>query len=102
MQCHKIDYELFGGNMQIVEVEVDPGETVIAEAGAMNYMEEGITFEARMGDGSQADSGVLGKLLNVGKRVLTGESIFLTHFQTRVWAKSVWHSQPPTREKSSP
>jgi len=66
--------------MQIVEVELDPGETVIAEAGAMNYMEDGITYEARMGDGSQADDGVMGKLLNVGKRVLTGESIFLTHF----------------------
>ncbi|MBW2116222.1 MAG: TIGR00266 family protein [Deltaproteobacteria bacterium] len=72
MQCHEVDYELFGRDMQIVEVELDPGETVIAEAGAMNYMEDGITYEARMG--------VMGKLLNVGKRVLTGESIFLTHF----------------------
>jgi len=80
MKCHEVDYELFGRDMQIVEVELDPGETVIAEAGAMNYMEDGITYEARMGDGSQADEGVMGKLLNVGKRVLTGESIFLTHF----------------------
>jgi uncharacterized protein (TIGR00266 family) len=80
MQCHEVDYELFGRDMQIVEVELDPGETVIAEAGAMNYMEDGITYEARMGDGSQADEGVMDKLLNVGKRVLTGESIFLTHF----------------------
>jgi uncharacterized protein (TIGR00266 family) len=80
MQCHKVDYEIFGDDMQIVEVELDPGETVIAEAGAMNYMERGITFQARMGDGAAADEGVLGKLLNAGKRVLTGESIFLTHF----------------------
>lgn len=80
MQCHKVDYEIFGDDMQIVEVELDPGETVIAEAGAMNYMERGITFQARMGDGATADEGVLGKLLNAGKRVLTGESIFLTHF----------------------
>jgi uncharacterized protein (TIGR00266 family) len=80
MQCHKVDYEVFGDDMQIVEVELDPGETVIAEAGAMNYMENGISFEARMGDGSRADEGIMGKLLNVGKRVLTGESIFLTHF----------------------
>lgn len=80
MQSHEIDYELFGNDMQIVEVELDPGETVIAEAGAMNYMEDGITFEARMGDGSKANDGILGKLINVGKRVLTGESIFLTHF----------------------
>jgi len=80
MKCHEVDYEIFGDDMQIVEVELDQGETVIAEAGAMNYLEDGISFEARMGDGSRADDGVLGKLLNVGKRVLTGESIFLTHF----------------------
>jgi len=80
MKCHEVDYEVLGDDMQIVEVELDPTETVIAEAGAMNYMEDGITFEARMGDGSKANEGVMGKLLNVGKRVLTGESIFLTHF----------------------
>ncbi|MFC1883232.1 TIGR00266 family protein [Thermodesulfobacteriota bacterium] len=80
MKSHEVDYEVFGDDMQIVEIELDPGETVIAEAGAMNYMEDGITFEARMGDGSQTDEGIMGKLLNVGKRVLTGESIFLTHF----------------------
>ncbi|MCD6295572.1 MAG: TIGR00266 family protein [Deltaproteobacteria bacterium] len=80
MKCHEVDYEILGDDMQIVEVGLDPGETVIAEAGAMNYMEDGITFEARMGDGSKANEGIVGKLLNVGKRVLTGESIFLTHF----------------------
>ena len=80
MQCHEVDYKLIGDDMQIVEVELDPGETVVAEAGAMNYMEDGITFEARMGDGSRATSGMLGKLMNVGKRMLTGESMFLTHF----------------------
>lgn len=66
--------------MQIVEVELDPGETVIAEAGAMNYMDDHITFEAKMGDGSQPNQGLFGKLLDVGKRALTGESIFMTHF----------------------
>jgi uncharacterized protein (TIGR00266 family) len=80
MQCHEVDYKIIGDDMQIVEVELDPGETVVAEAGAMNYMDDGITFEAKMGDGSQASSGMLGKLMNVGKRMLTGESIFLTHF----------------------
>ncbi|MCJ7872640.1 TIGR00266 family protein [Phaeobacter sp. J2-8] len=80
MLCHEVDYEVFGDDMQIVEVELDPGETVIAEAGAMNYMEDGITFESKMGDGTTPTSGVMGALLNVGKRVLTGESIFLTHF----------------------
>ena len=80
MQSHEVDYEIFGDDLQIVEVELDPNETVIAEAGVMNYMEDGITFEAKMGDGSAANEGLMGKLLNVGKRVLTGESIFLTHF----------------------
>jgi len=79
-KCHEIDYELFGGDMQIVEVELDPGETVIAEAGAMNYLEEDISFEAKMGDGSETNSGLMGKLMAVGKRALTGESIFMTHF----------------------
>lgn len=83
MRCHKVDYEILGDDIQIVEVELDPNETVIAEAGAMNYMEEEIEFEAKMGDGSKPDEGLMGKLLNVGKRVLTGESIFLTHFTNR-------------------
>ena len=80
MNSHEVDYEIFGNDMQIVEVELDPGETVIAEAGAMNYLAEGITFEAKMGDGSTPNEGVMGKLLGVGKRALTGESIFMTHF----------------------
>jgi len=80
MISHEVDYEILGDDIQIVEVELDPGETVIAEAGAMNYMEEGITFEAKMGDGSQPDSGFFGKLMSAGQRVLTGESVFMTHF----------------------
>jgi len=80
MKCHEIDYKIIGDDMQIVEVELDPSETVVAEAGAMNYMDDGITFEAKMGDGSNAGEGIMGKLMNVGKRVLTGESIFMTHF----------------------
>ena len=80
MNCHEVDYEIFGDDLQIVEVELDPGETVIAEAGAMNYMEDGITFEAKMGDGSKPAGGVMDKLLGAGKRMITGESIFMTHF----------------------
>ena len=80
MKCHELEYELIGDDMQIVEIELDPGETVVAEAGTMNYMEDGITFEAKMGDGSQPSSGLFGKLMNAGQRMLTGESIFLTHF----------------------
>jgi uncharacterized protein (TIGR00266 family) len=80
MRCHEVDYEILGSEMQLVEVELDPGETVIAEAGAMTYMEEGIDFETKMGDGSNADEGLMGKLFSAGKRVFTGESIFTTHF----------------------
>lgn len=80
MKCHEVDYEILGDDIQIVEVELDPGETVIAEAGAMNYMQDGITFEAKMGDGSQPDKGLFGKLLNAGQRMITGESLFITHF----------------------
>ncbi len=80
MQSHEVDFQIHGDDMQIVEVELDPGETVVAEAGAMNYMEDGITFEAKMGDGSQPDQGFMGKLFSAGKRALTGESLFMTHF----------------------
>lgn len=79
-RSHEIDFEIFGDDMQIVEIELDPGETVIAEAGAMNYMEENISFVAKMGDGSNPNEGFMGKLLAVGKRALTGESLFMTHF----------------------
>jgi uncharacterized protein (TIGR00266 family) len=80
MKCQEIDYEIFGDDMQTVEVELDPYETVIAEAGAMNWMEDQINFEAKMGDGSEPDKGIFGKLFDGAKRVLTGESIFITHF----------------------
>lgn len=79
-RCHEISYEVHGDDMQVVEVELDPGETVIAEAGAMNYMDDGIVFEAKMGDGSKPDAGVFGKLFEGAKRMMTGESLFLTHF----------------------
>ena len=59
MKSHEVDYEIIGDDIQVVEVELDPGETVIAEAGVMNYMEEGIEFEAKMGDGSQPEKGLL-------------------------------------------
>lgn len=88
MKCHEVDYEILGDDMQMVEVELDPGETVIAEAGAMNYMHDGIQFETKMGDGSTANEGMMGKLLNIGKRVLTKESIFMTHFTNHGGGKS--------------
>jgi uncharacterized protein (TIGR00266 family) len=87
MNSHEVDYEIFGDDMQIVEVELDPGEVVIAEAGAMNYMEDGINFETKMGDGSTPSGGMLGSILNAGKRMLTGESIFMTHFSNAASGK---------------
>lgn len=87
MRCHEVDFDIIGDDMQMVEVELDPGETVIAEAGAMNYMEDGIAFEARMGDGSQPDQGFMGKLFSAGKRMLTGEGIFMTHFTNQAREK---------------
>ncbi|RKU28982.1 TIGR00266 family protein [Candidatus Poribacteria bacterium] len=80
MQSHEVDYEIFGNDMQVVEVELDRGETIIAEAGAMNWMEDDISYEAKMGDGTNPDGGLMGKFLSAGKRALTGESVFLTHF----------------------
>lgn len=88
LSSHEVDYEIVGDDMQMVIVELDPGETVIAEAGAMTYMEEGIQFEARMGDGSQPEQGFFGKILSAGKRVITGESIFMTHFSHHGSGKS--------------
>ncbi len=78
MPSHKLDYQILGSSAQAVEITLDPGETVIAEAGVMNYMSDGIRFETRLGDGSE--SGVLGKLWGAGKRLLTGESLFMTRF----------------------
>jgi uncharacterized protein (TIGR00266 family) len=80
MKSHEVDYKIIGDGIQIVEIELDPQEVVIAEAGAMLYMEEGIEFEAKMGDGSNPQQGFFGKLLQAGQRVLTGESLFMTHF----------------------
>jgi uncharacterized protein (TIGR00266 family) len=83
MKSHQIDYKIIGEDIQLVEIELDPMETVIAEAGAMVYMEEGISFDTRMGDGSEANQGILGKLFSAGSRVLAGESLFMTHFTNR-------------------
>lgn len=79
----QIDYNIIGESIQVVEIELDPGETVIAEAGAMLYMEDGIQFETKMGDGSEANSGMLGKLFQAGSRWIMGESLFMTHFTNR-------------------
>jgi uncharacterized protein (AIM24 family) len=85
---HEIDYKIFGNDIQVLEIELDPNETVIAEAGAMIYMEDGIHFEAKMGDGSSPTQGFFGKLVSAGSRLITGESLFMTHFTHRGHNKS--------------
>ncbi len=77
---HEVDFKIFGDDMQFVEVELDPGEATVAEAGGMMYMDDQIEMETIFGDGSQTKSGLLGALVGAGKRVLTGESLFMTIF----------------------
>jgi len=88
MVSHEIDFKIFGDDIQFVEIELDPRETVIAEAGAMVYMEQGITFDVKMGDGSTPNQGLMGTLLSAGSRLISGESLFLTHFTNTGSAKS--------------
>ena len=80
MRSHEVDYQIRGNDLQFVEIELDPGESIIAEAGAMMYMEEDISFETRMGDGSESEKGAWSMLKSAGKRALAGESLFLAHF----------------------
>ena len=86
-QSHEVDFHVYGDDLQFVEIELDPSETVIAEAGMMMYMEEGIGFESKMGDGSSPDEGFWSKAKQAGKRAITGESLFLTHFTNRGMGK---------------
>ena len=80
MNAHEIDYQVFGEEMQYVELELDPHEAVIAEAGNFMMMDNGIKMDTIFGDGSKQNEGFLGKVLGAGKRLLTGESLFMTIF----------------------
>ena len=80
MGMDAIDYQIYGDDMQFVEVELDPREAAIGEAGAMVYMEDGVDMDTIFGDGSEQQAGLFGKLLGAGKRLLTGESLFTTVF----------------------
>ena len=80
MTSHEIDYHIYGEEMQYVEIELDPQEAVVAEAGSFMMMEDGLKMETIFGDGSNQDRGVLGKLFSAGKRMLTGESLFMTAY----------------------
>ena len=80
MTAHEIDYEIFGEEMQYVEIELDPQEAVVAEAGSFMMMDDGISMNTIFGDGSNQEKSILGKLFSAGKRILTGESLFMTSF----------------------
>ena len=80
MAMDVVDYEIFGSDMQYVEVELDPGEAAVGEAGGMMYMQDGIQMDTVFGDGSQQQGGFFSKLLGAGKRLVTGEGLFTTVF----------------------
>src|SRR5688572_12460856 len=84
---HEIDFQIYGDDMQFVEIELDPQEAVVAEAGGMMYMEDAIEMETSFGDGSQQNSGFMGALMGAGKRLLTGESLFMTVFWNKGMGK---------------
>jgi uncharacterized protein (TIGR00266 family) len=88
-QMHEVDYEILGDDMQFVKVELDPGEAVVAEAGSMMYLEDGIEMQTIFGDGSQQQQqgGLLGTLLSAGKRIIVGESLFMTVFMNQAQGK---------------
>lgn len=88
MSAHEIDYKIIGDDLQMVEIELDPEETVIAEAGAMCYMDNAIHFETKMGDGSEANKGFFTRALSSAKRVLANESAFITHFTNKGYSKA--------------
>ena len=85
--AHEIDYRIYGEEMQYVEIELDPQEAVIAESGSFMMMDDGIKMDTIFGDGSQNDKGFLGKILGAGKRILTGESLFMTAFYNDLTGK---------------
>jgi len=88
VRCHKIDYEIKGQGMQMVEIELDPDETCIAEAGAMMFIEEYIYFDTKLGDGTEPKKGFFKKLVAAGGRIMAGDSLFLTHFTNKGLDKS--------------
>jgi len=85
--AHDIDFKIYGDDLQFVEIELDPNEAVIAEAGSMMMMDEGIELDTIFGDGSKKSEDLMGKLVGAGKRLLTGESLFMTMFTNRGYGK---------------
>lgn len=102
MNAHEIDYAIHGEEMQHVSIELDPNETAIAESGAFMMMDEGLQMETIFGDGSKQESGLLGKLMSAGKRMLTGESLFMTAFTNVSHGKRTVHFASPYPGKIIP
>lgn len=95
MSAHEIDYKIFGEEMQHIEIELDPQETAIAESGAFMMMDQGVEMQTIFGDGSKPTGGLVGKLLSAGKRLLTGESLFMTAFTNMGQGKKRVHFASP-------
>ena len=97
MKAHEIDYHIYGEEMQYVEIELDPSEIVVAEAGSFMMMDDGITMQTIFGDGSGQEEGLFGKLMSAGKRMLTGESLFMTAYlnQNTIKSKACFASPYP-------
>jgi uncharacterized protein (TIGR00266 family) len=102
MRAHEIDYHIYGEEMQYVEIELDPQEIVVAESGSFMMMENGIQMQTIFGDGSQEQQGIFGKLLSAGKRVLTGESLFMTAYINQEYGKKKAYFASPYPGKIVP
>jgi uncharacterized protein (TIGR00266 family) len=102
MTSHEIDYKIIGSEMQCIEIELDPQESVVAEAGSLMMMDSGIKMETIFGDGRGQQQGFLGKLLTAGKRVLTGESLFMTAYTNLGHGKQHVHFAAPYPGKIIP
>ena len=99
---HELDYRILGSEMQCVEIELDPQETVMAEPGSFMMMNDGIQMNTIFGDGSQQQSGIFGKLMSAGKRLLTGESLFMTAYTNLVSGKKTVTFAAPYPGKITP
>lgn len=95
MNAHEIDYRIYGEEMQHVEIELDPNETAVAESGAFMMMDDGIQMQTIFGDGTKQEDSILGKLFSAGKRILTGESLFMTAFTNAGQGKKRVHFASP-------
>lgn len=98
-RTHEIDYCIYGEEMQCVEVELDPNETAVAESGSFMMMDDGIQMQTIFGDGTGQEKGFLGKLMSAGKRVLTGESLFMTAYTNAGQGKKESYLHLPIRGK---